>query len=224
MSFRHLRRRARLAFVGAALFAIVFANAAQAHVVFTVGTDTVALGWVHEPVYVGEQNAVQAVIKDASGKPVTDLNAGDLKVVVSIGGTATPTPLDLAPGYNEDTGLGTPGDYEAPIIPTIPGDYTFHLTGSIDGTPVDETATSGDSTFDSAVDATSIQFPNQLPTVSEIVTRLQGDEAAAQSAASDAKNSASTALLVGGVVGGVGIIFGLIGIFMARQARRPSGG
>ena len=90
-------------------------------------------------------------IKDAAGKAVTDLNDGDLKVTVSIGGQ-TSDALDLLNTFDPDTGLGVPGDYEAPIMPTAPGDYTFHLTGSIHGTAVDETATSSDATFNSVVD------------------------------------------------------------------------
>ena len=111
------------------------------------------------------------VIKDAAGKPVTDLNDGDLKVTVSVGGQ-TSDALDLLNTFDPDTGLGVPGDYEAPIMPTAPGDYTFHLTGSIHGTAVDETATSSDATFNSVVDATGIQFPNQLPALTDIITRL----------------------------------------------------
>ena len=69
-------------------------------------------------------------------------------------------PLDLLNKFDPDTGLGVPGDYEAPLVPTAPGDYTFHLSGKIHDTVVDETATSSDSTFNSVVDATDIQFPD----------------------------------------------------------------
>ena len=65
-----------------------------------------------------------------------------------------------------------PGDYEAPLTPTVPGDYTFHLTGKVHGQAIDETATSSDSTFDSAVEATDIEFPTKLPSLSEVATRL----------------------------------------------------
>jgi hypothetical protein len=208
----------------------------------------VALGWVHEPTYVGEQNAVQVVIKDASGKAITDLNDGDLKVTVTVGGK-TSDPLDLLNTFDPDTGLGIPGDYEAPIIPTAPGDYTFHLTGTIDGTAVDETATSSDATFNSVVDGTGIQFPNQLPALTDIITRLDRIDArlsaspapssapaaasaapvdnssvdAANAAAASAQSSANTALLVGGVIGGAGVIIGLAALTLAMRGRRPAG-
>ena len=116
-----------------AVLAIGLASVATpvaAHIVKQVGPYTVALGWVHEPTYVGQLNGVQVVIKDAKGNPVSDLSADDLKVVVSTAGQQS-DPMSLAPTFDEDTGLGIPGDYEAPMIPTAPGDYTFHVTGTI---------------------------------------------------------------------------------------------
>lgn len=246
----HLVRTRRLSVAILASFValLLVAGVADAHIVKTFGKYTVALGWVHEPTYVGEQNAVQVVIKDASGKAITDLNDGDLKVTVSVGGQ-TSAPLDLLNTFDPDTGLGIPGDYEAPIIPTAPGDYTFHLTGTIDGTAVDETATSSDSTFNSVVDATGIQFPNQLPALTDIITRLDRIDArlsaspapssapvaapsaqpiynavdAASAAAADAQSAANNALLLGGVVGGAGVILGLAALAMAMRGRRPAG-
>ncbi|HTC85571.1 MAG TPA: hypothetical protein VK656_02640, partial [Candidatus Acidoferrum sp.] len=110
----------------AALAMLLLATSVQAHIVKSFGSYTVALGWVHEPTYVGQLNAVQAFVTGSNGKAVTDLAAGDLKVVVTAGGQVSAS-MDLAPTYDTDTGLGTPGDYEAPLVPTIPGDYTFHL-------------------------------------------------------------------------------------------------
>ena len=247
----HLMRSRRLgvALLASAFAVMLIAGVADAHIVKTFGKYTVALGWVHEPTYVGEQNAVQVVIKDASGKAITDLNDGDLKVTVSVGGK-TSDPLDLLNTFDPDTGLGIPGDYEAPLIPTAPGDYTFHLSGTIDGTAVDETATSSDATFNSVVDATGIQFPNQLPALTDIITRLDRIDArlsaspapssapapaassapvdnaavdAANAAAASAQTAANNALLVGGVVGGVGVIIGLAALAMAMRGRRPAG-
>jgi hypothetical protein len=246
----HLVRSRRLgvALVASTFALMLLAGVADAHIVKTFGKYTVALGWVHEPTYVGEQNAVQVVIKDAAGKAITDLNDGDLKVTVSVGGK-TSDPFDLLNTFDPDTGLGIPGDYEAPIIPTAPGDYTFHLSGTIDGTAVDETATSSDSTFNSAVDATGIQFPNQLPALTDIITRLDRIDArlaaspgpsgaapaastgpvdnaavdAATAAATSAQSAANNALLVGGVVGAAGVIIGLAALGLAMRGRRPAG-
>jgi hypothetical protein len=38
---------------------------------------------------------------------------------------------------------GTPGDYRAFFIPTAPGGYSFHFTGTIKGQKIDQTFKSG---------------------------------------------------------------------------------
>jgi hypothetical protein len=77
--------RAGFATVVAIGLIVLAAGAAQAHIVKNFGPYTIALGWAHEPAYVGGQNAVQVVITDAAGKAMTDLPDGDLRVVVSLG-------------------------------------------------------------------------------------------------------------------------------------------
>ena len=209
-----------------ALFAMGLASQATpvaAHIVKQVGPYSVAIGWVHEPTYVGQLNAVQVVIKDAKGNPVSDLSANALKVVVSTAGQQS-DPMSLAPTFDEDTGLGIPGDYEAPMIPTAPGDYTFHVTGSIHATKIDETATSSDTTFDSVVDPSAVQFPSKLPAIGDIATRLERVDARVQAqlaASNEAKSSAQGALVAGLAVGGAGILIGLVGVTLAIMARRP---
>jgi hypothetical protein len=98
--------------------------------------------------------------------------------------------------FDPDTGLGTPGEYLASIMPTVPGDYTFHLTGSIHGTAVDETATSSDSTFNTVKDASAIEFPTQPLTttaLSQNIVRVDGRVSTAQDASSSASTAARSA-------------------------------
>ena len=243
----HVRaRRVGVAGATAGILVIALTSATQAHVLKDVGPYSVALGWSVEPTYVGQVNAVQVVVKDKSGKAVTDLADGDLKVVVSIGGQDSPA-LSLDNKFDADTGLGVPGDYEASLTPTAPGDYTFHLTGKIHGQAVDETATSSDSTFNAAVESTYVQFPNKLPSLTEITTSLDRINArlsasaspaasaaapapsadvgladavtAAQTSASQARDAASSALFVGALVGALGVILG--GAALVLVLRRP---
>ena len=132
--------------------------------------------------------------------------------------------MSLVPTFDPDTGLGIAGDYEAPMFPTAPGDYTFHLTGTIHSTKIDETATSSDTTFDSVVDPSAVQFPSKLPAVGDLATRLERVDARAQSqisAANDAKSSAQGALVVGVALGGAGVLIGLVALAIAMTARRP---
>jgi len=218
-----------VALCAGAVLAIGLAGVAGAHVVVKAGTYSLAIGWAHEPTYVGEQNAVQVIVTTAAGRPVDDLKAGDLAVVVSTGGQQS-TSLQLVPMYDADTGLGIHGDYEAALMPTAPGDYTFHVTGSVHGTTVDETETSSDSTFNSATDATGVQFPAKLPTMAEVATHLDRVDArvaalpspAADTAASDAESAASQALLVGVAVGGAGVILAVAALLLGVRGRRES--
>jgi hypothetical protein len=217
-SYRRLGAAIGLAF----LLCSLAASAVSAHVVKTVGPYQVAIGWLKEPTYVGQQNAVQVVIHDARGDAVDDLSPDDLQVVVSSGGKES-EPMSLAPTFDEDTGLGIPGDYEAPIIPTAPGDYTFHVTGTIHGTAIDETVTSSESTFESAIAPTDIEFPIAQPNLGEVATRLDRIDARvadAAAAADQAGNAASQALIAGLLLGGLGVLVGAVALYVGWTARR----
>jgi hypothetical protein len=211
---RHLRT-----FLGGAAAAtyllLSLSGLASAHVPIQVGTYEVALGWAEEPTYVGELNAVQILVADADGNPVTDLGPDDLTVVVSAGGQDS-APLSFSPAFDTEEGTGTPGDYRAPLIPTVAGDYTFHLTGTVHGNAVDETATSGEDTFDSPTGETSIQFPNPVPAISDLANRIDRVD-------SRSSSDASTALYVGSGLGLAGIVLGLAALALAyRNRRRPA--
>jgi len=230
--------------IGAAfMLALVISSTASAHVVKQFGTYSVAMGWLHEPTYVGVENSVQVIVKDAAGKPVNDLQPGDLQVVVSTAGQQTAA-LPLQPSFDPDTGLGTPGEYTASLIPTQVGDYTFHLTGSIHGQAVDETAISSDQTFNSVTAGTDVQFPVKLPALGDLSTLIQRVDgrvttantaatqaqqaatqaqqavAAAQQAANQASDNANRALLAGVLVGGLGVLLGLAGLIVGLRASR----
>ena len=217
-----------------ALLALLLNATVLAHVVEHAGPYTLEIGWAHEPTYVGDANAVQVIVHDAKDDPVTDLAEEDLKVVVSTGGQQMGE-LTFEPGFDLEEMEGPLGEYDAAIVPTAPGDYTFHLTGSIHGQAIDLTVTSGDKTFDVAKGTTDIEFPTKLPSVTEITTRLdridarvqplpqsgptQADVDAATAAAKDARDAALQALLVGTGVGLAGVLVGALGVFLALRAR-----
>jgi len=243
-------RKGGIAIAAALLVTLAVTATASAHVVKQFGTYSVAIGWLHEPTYVGVTNSVQVIVKDAAGKPIDDLQAGDLTVVISTAGQQTAA-LPLQPSFDPDTGLGTPGEYTASIIPTQVGDYTFHLAGSIHGQAVDETVTSSDTTFDSVAAGTEVQFPVKLPALNDLSTligRVDGrvttattDATQAQQAATQAQQAAgsagatanearqaadassadaSRALLVGVLVGGLGVLLGLAGLVVGLRLSR----
>ena len=230
---RHLNVLA-LALATGGAWAALAAGSASAHFVQHVGPYTLEIGWQHEPAFVGEANGVQLIVHDGADKPVTDLKEDDVKVVVSTAGQQTGE-LAFEPGFDVEEMEGPLGEYDATILPTAPGEYSFHLTGAIHGQKLDITLTSGDETFDSIKGTSDIEFPAKLPTLPEIATRLDRIDArlaaspsgptqaamdAAQASAADARSAADRALLVGGGLGALGLIVGLLGVGLAFRASR----
>jgi hypothetical protein len=221
-------------FAAAALLALATACPASAHVVEHAGPYTIEVGWQREPTYVGDANGVQIIVSRGENKPITDLTADDLKAVVSTGGQQT-RELTFEPAFDPEEMEGTLGEYDAPIKPTAPGDYTFHITGSIHGQGVDITVTSGDATFDTVKGTSDIEFPTKLPTLPEIATRLERIDArltaaqapasgqaaveAAQTSAGDARSAADRALLIGGGIGTAGLVVAALALVVAVRGR-----
>lgn len=188
---------------------------ASAHEVRTVGAYEFTVGWLHEPAYTDEQNAVQFLLKDKSGNPVSDL--GDtLKVEVIYENQKMPA-LSLDPTYDPDTGLGMQGEYLASLIPTRPGKYTFHFTGSVKGQSVDQSFTSGPNTFDEVKEPTAVEFPAKDPTRGQITQQVNSQLSSTQATA---RNDAELArnLAIAGIVLGALAIVGVI-VVMARGQR-----
>ena len=120
---------------------------AFAHESITVGDYTVEVGWLSEPPIVGQQNAIVVNVSTTSdGQPIEDVSS--LTVTVSYGGQEKA--LTLQP-----LGEDTPGQFVAPILPTVPGQYTLKLGGAL-----------GDTTVDNSVEpeevqpASTLQFPS----------------------------------------------------------------
>ncbi len=104
---------------------------ALAHESVTVGDYEIEIGWVDEPPIVGQQNAILVIVSNTSGgeaKPVEDVSS--LEVSVSYGGQSKE--LTLQP-----LGEDTPGQFMAPILTTLPGQYTILLGGQLGDTAVD---------------------------------------------------------------------------------------
>jgi hypothetical protein len=223
MRARALMALAVVAAVPALLIAVTVAPA-SAHVLKTAGPYHLLIGFGSEPAYAGEQNSVFLLLTDArTGAPVVDEGLGDtLKVAVGFG-TATKL-LPLVSSFDPDSGQGTRGVYNAYFIPTVPGDYSFHFSGTIHATKVNITVKSSPTTFDSAHDPAAIQFPQQAPSNVQLAQRLDAQsarQAAAVHAAGTTAASASAALgvgIAGLVVGAAGLCVG--GIALARGRRR----
>jgi hypothetical protein len=221
--------RAAVAAGVAATACLLGAPAAFAHEQRLVGAYHFTVGWSHEPTYVGEENDVQLFVHDANGRPVDDLGSPPTLQVEVIFGNQTSSPLDLEPSFDPDTGLGTHGEFDAAIIPTAAGNYTFHFYGTVKGQPVDQRFTSGPATFNTVADPTGIEFPAKVPTVPDLAAltgRLSPrvDHATAVASISTSRaNSAHTLGLLGVILGAAGLVVGGgvggRGLMLARQGR-----
>src|SRR5205085_11018453 len=104
------RRAIGVAGVTAAMLA-AGASPAAAHEIRDVGKYQFTVGFGNEPAYTGQENFVQFFLHDrATGKPVTNLGPS-LKVEVIVG--SQKMTLAFEPSFDPDTGLGTPGEYDA---------------------------------------------------------------------------------------------------------------
>jgi hypothetical protein len=201
-------RRLALALLTAALFIPFTASIASAHGHTTVGDYELVIGFHNEPAYQGEPNGLDLFVTNTkTGEKVNDL-ADTLKVEISFG--SSKKELKIRPQWGED------GAYTADVLPTVDGDYTWHIWGDIKGMPVDVSMTSSPDTF-SAIRAKSVvTFPAAEATPAE----LQAQAAAAQQAA----QTALIVGIVGAVFGVAGVVVGLLGLRVrgAAQARAAS--
>ena len=214
MVWHRLRRRG-VVLIPAVLLPLMFTGMASAHERRQVGSYVMRIGWADEPAFAGVKNAVQLLLADSSGKPATDLPE-DLKVEI-IFGSQKMGPLALEAAFGKT--FGRPGDFRAAVIPTRPGNYTFHFIGSLGGQLVDQSFTSSDKTFDPVTESQAIEFPAKDPSPGELAGRLERlgpriDEG--QSAARAAAATASQARLLGIV----GILVGLVGIVVGVTSGR----
>ena len=132
------------------LLALAVLGPLSAHEERTIGTYDVELGWRVEPAYTGLFNGPELFVHDENGDPVEGLELS-LKLDVTFG----PASKTLALYQVEDD----PGHYTADLIPTRPGDYSFHVTGMMGDTAVDEIFTSADGQFGTVEPVSDIQFP-----------------------------------------------------------------
>ncbi len=205
---------------GAALLAlgmiVLLADPALAHEERTVGKYHLAVGFGDEPAYAGFENSVQMFLHySKTDKPVVNLG-NTLKVQVSYGSQKM-APLSMEPDF-EIGESGTPGDYRGWFIPTRPGRYSFHFTGSILGQKINETFKSGATTFSNVDDPQSVELPAKDPTIGQLndrlareVPRLNGNISAARADLSGTTTTARNLAIAGVAIGLVALVVALLG-------------
>lgn len=148
--------RLGLSVVAVAAWLVLAPTITGAHEQRTVLDDqyTLTVGFLEEPAVAGELNGLSLRIEMGEGdaaEPVLGL-AETLEAEVIFGDQSMP--LELSPVFQDD------GHYRSVFIPTAEGDYTFHLTGEIDGETIDETFTSSPEGFDSVAPREPLEFPS----------------------------------------------------------------
>ena len=104
---------------------------ALAHEHITIGDYEIVVGWMDEPPIAGQKYAVVVNVSDiSSGEelPVEDISS--LSISISYGGQVKA--LDL-----QAVGTDSPGQFTAPILPTVPGEYAIILGGRLGSAAVE---------------------------------------------------------------------------------------
>lgn len=200
----------RSSLMGALVAALLFLGVpAVAHERRAVGRVETSVGWLTEPAFAGAVNGVSfRASRDGAG--VTGAN---LKVDVTFDGAAEPLTLALEPAFRD------PGHYEAHLIPTRPGAYTFRIYGRLAGATFDQTFISGEDTFDPIVATSEIEYPAKDPTRDELAQRAAVQEARITSLskrASDATDGTAVAFWVAIA----GVVLGLVSLAVAWRTKR----
>jgi hypothetical protein len=194
------------------------------------------VGFLIEPAYEGQANAVYVAVARAgeahhetaeksnghqddhsstNEHPHAGIEgvADTLTVEVTHVESGAQTRMSLQPVFEQS------GAYVAPFVPTVPGQYRFRLVGTIEETNIDEVFTSGLGTFDDIKSQAIMQFPVAVPSARE----LAGVAKASQQDVRDAIDAGSRAFAVGliGLVSGVaGLLVGAVAIAVTIRGRR----
>jgi len=188
------------------LLALLAGTSAAAHETKSVGGLKLTVGWGDEPAFSGFRNFVEVDVVDGAGHPVTDLGGGALSADVGFGDEHLP--LALVPAR------GQPGKFRAWLVPTRPGTYSFHVTGTIKGQPIDMMSTCSDTTFACVADVSDIQFPVKDPSAGQLADRISREMPRAE-AAMTAAGGART-LAIAGLAGAVVALGAAIGFGMRK--------
>jgi hypothetical protein len=144
MNKKNLGVAALLCFI---ILMLNFQNA-LAHESITVGDYTLEIGWlISEPPIVGQQNAIVVNVSTTTDQQPVE-NVSTLTVTISYG--VQTKILTLQP-----LGEDTPGQFVAPILPTVPGEYTVILGGRLGDTAVD-----AETHVEEVQPAAMLQFPS----------------------------------------------------------------
>jgi hypothetical protein len=191
-----------LALLTAAVLLFVVNGQALAHGHTEVGDYELVIGFHNEPAFQSEPNGLDLFVTNTkTGEPVNGLEE-TLKAEIIFG--SSKKELEIYAQWGQD------GAYTADVLPTEAGDYTWHIWGEIEGTPVDVSMTSSPDTFSSVEAKSVVAFPAVESTPAELQTQ-----------AAAAAQTAQMALIIGSLgalLGLGGLIVGFLGLRAIRTS------
>jgi hypothetical protein len=165
----------------------------MAHGSTQVGDYELVIGFHNEPAYQGEPNGLDLFVTNTTTNERVNGLEDTLRVEIIYGASRRELPLRAQ--------FGQDGAYTADVLPTEAGDYTWHIWGDIEGTPVDVSMTSSPDTFGSVEPKSDLAFPAAEPVPAELQAQAR---------------MALTLGILGAALGAIGIVLG----FLAMRARR----
>jgi hypothetical protein len=141
-------------------------NVALGHERRNIGPYTFVVGWIVEPAYVNNMNALDLTVTETQAAKAIEGLDKTLQAEVIVGGAAKTMPLKLAARF------GLPGKYQGQLLPTKTGDYSFHIFGTVGTTKVDEKFESGPNTFGGIEPTDALQFPDKVVSNADLAARL----------------------------------------------------
>lgn len=195
-----MSRRFLLALVGGLLLAsfVIPTGIASAHERRQVGDIWMVVGFLAEPAFQNAQNGLDLTVYTlkpgtdpakqtaADRVPITGLEKVLKAEVIKDGQTM---PLTLTARFN------VPGSYNGVFFPTAAGDYTFHISGAVEGKNVDEKFTSGNG-FNKVEVTSALQFPVKVGSNQDLEAKV---------ASLGGNDDSSTALIVAIVAAVLGL-------------------
>ena len=163
------KRTGRAAVLGAALTMVVGVGASLAHESRDVGDYAFTVGFLDEPVYAGLKSGLD--LRISTGDAPVEGAEDTLQAQVIFGDRTLD--LELSPAFGE------PGAYRSVFFPTAAGSYTFRIFGELEGTPIDESFTSGPDTFGDILDNAGGQFPVVYPATADLARDAEAGAGAA---------------------------------------------
>ena len=144
---------------------LALAIPALAHESREVDPYVLVFGLRNEPALSGERSGPELFVYRNNGGERGDRVEGGEFIVHMTAGDVTES-VDLRPAF------GDPGHYVADVIFTIPGDYSFHVQGTIEGNEIDQTFNTADGGFGPVEPATDVHFPMEAPDTLELLNTI----------------------------------------------------